>query len=278
MRKAFDFFIFTSLFISCCAVLMANQTNQLLQLDYNHNDYLAFVFFATLASYNFHWLLTPHSEPEKQRTAWTQKYRWLHILLLCSGLAGVCWWGIKFIQQWWQMGIAAGLTFLYSAPKIPYPLFSWLKKMAIGKTIFLAFVWTYVTAVLPVLLSTEKFSILAILFCISRFFLVYAVCIVFDYRDREADRKQGIRSMITYFTEKGIDRLFFFSICLFVAATLACGYYGMPLSLVTILLLPAVFLVYLFKKAKTDFSDYLYDFVIDGMMVLSSLFTPFIRI
>ena len=131
---------------------------------------------------------------------------------------------------------------------------------------------------LPVLLSTEKFSILAILFCISRFFLVYAICILFDYRDRETDRKQGIRSMITYFSEKGIDRLFFFSLFLFVAATLACGFYGLPISIIALLLLPAVFLIYLYKKAKTDFSDYLYDFVIDGMMVLSSLFTPFIRI
>lgn len=278
MRKIIDFFIFSSLFISCCAVLLVLQTNQLLHLNYKPFFYLLFVFFATLASYNFHWLLTPASSPEKQRTAWTKEHYKVHVVLLCIGIAGAFWMSLYLLQQWIFLGIAVGLTFLYSAPKIPHPFFTWLKKIAIGKTIFLAFVWTYVTSVLPVLLSGNGFNNLSLSFCISRFFLFYAVCIIFDYRDRDSDKKEKIRSMITYFTEKGIDRLFLFTLILFVITTMACGYYGLHFTVVLVLLIPTVFLAALYKKAKNNFSDYLYDFGLDSMLVLSSLITPFMQI
>jgi hypothetical protein len=32
-----------------------------------------------------------------------------------------------------------------------------------------------------------------LLFCCSRFFLIYAICILFDYRDRDQDKQEGIR-------------------------------------------------------------------------------------
>ena len=49
-----------------------------------------------------------------------------------------------------------------------------------------------------------------ILFVISRFFFVYAICIMFDFRDRADDKATGIRSMVTAFSEKGVDGLFFY--------------------------------------------------------------------
>ena len=277
-KKLFLFFVYSNLFIAGCAVAMVDQTYRFLLQSPVNVYFLLFVLSSTLCSYSFHWYLTSHSVIPSPRLKWLEKNRNIHVVLFIIGLAGAGIFFFYLLPYWYWLLIGVFITFLYSAPKLPYRYFRALRKVALGKTIFLAFVWTYVTTVLPVLLTTEKFSILAILFCISRFFLVYAVCILFDYRDREPDRKQGIRSMITYFSEKGIGRLFFFSLALFVLATLAGGYYGMPALIVAILLLPAVFLFYLYKKAKADFSDYLYDFVIDGMMVLSSLFTPFIRI
>ena len=76
-------------------------------------------------------------------------------------------------------------------------------KVAVGKTVFLAFVWMWVTAMLPFILGHGEWTTGVILFFISRFFFIYAICIMFDYRDRESDRAEGIRSMITYFSEAG---------------------------------------------------------------------------
>jgi hypothetical protein len=110
--------------------------------------FAAFVFFSTVCSYNFHWALTPGTIAPSQRLQWDEKHKSYHLLLSIAGLAGaaICFFFIK--EHWFYIGIAAILTFLYSAPKISFPPFQWLKKIAIGKTIFLAMTWTYVTAVL----------------------------------------------------------------------------------------------------------------------------------
>ena len=277
LRKAFDFFLFSSLFISACALVMVMQTNQLLHLKYDRINYLGYVFCSTICSYNFHWYLTPYSVSETDRSAWTQQHRGLHIVFFVAGVLGSIWFFIPFIHEWFWIGVPIGLTFLYSAPKLPYKPFSLLRKIAIGKTIFLAFVWMYVTSLLPVLLHEGPISRAAILFCCSRFFLIYAICILFDYRDRENDKREGIRSMITYLNEKGINFIFYLSLVLFLLCTLALYTQGFSSLTIIFLLIPGLIVLALFKKAKRNFSDYLFYFVLDGLMMFSALFTFFLR-
>jgi 4-hydroxybenzoate polyprenyltransferase len=229
------------------------------------------VFFSTVCSYNFHWALTPHSIAPSQRLQWDEKHKSYHLLLSIAGLIGAA---ISFLfikQHWFYIGVAAILTFLYSAPKISFTPFQWLKKIAIGKTIFLAMAWTYVTAVLPILIegtiATEK----AILFCTGQFFFIYSICILFDFRDRDYDKKEGIRSMITYFNERGIDILFTISIIIFFVLSILLKQTGIQWINIGILLIPALLLITLYRYAKRNFSDYLYYFVLDGLMMFSGL-------
>ena len=135
-KKILDFFLFTSLFISCCAVIMVYQAYSLI-IGKPVNSYFAgFVFFSTVCSYNFHWALTPYSIAPSQRLQWDEKHESYHLLLSIAGIVGAifCFFFIK--DHWFYIGIAAILTFLYTAPKISFPPFQWLKKIAIGKTIF----------------------------------------------------------------------------------------------------------------------------------------------
>lgn len=275
LRKAFDLFIFSSLFIAICAVVMTVQTNHLFQLDYKSRHYAAFVFFSTICSYNFHWYLTPAVMDGHSRAGWTHQNRTLHLVLFFVGMIGAGWYFFAFVHAWLWLGIAVALTFLYSAPKLPYAPFLWLKKIAIGKTLFLALVWMYVTTIPPLILGAAEWKVSQLLFAGSRFFLIYAICILFDYRDREADKQDGIRSMITYFSEKGVDALFYLSIALFAVATAALYFTGFSLVVVASLLLPGLIVALLYRKAKRDFSDYLYYFVLDGLMMFSALFTLF---
>ena len=178
------------------------------------NIHLAlFVFFSTVCSYNFHWALTPHSLAPSQRLQWDENHKNYHLLLSVAGAIGALVYFFYFIDKWFYIAPSAILTFLYSAPKISF--FQPLKKVAIGKTIFLAMIWAYVTAALPILIEgtmSEK----ALLFCIGQFFFIYAICILFDFRDREDDKADGIRSMITYFNERGINILFIISVIIFI--------------------------------------------------------------
>lgn len=271
IRKAFDFFLFTSLFVACCAVVMVYQTYVLI-LEKPFNTYLgAFVFFATVCSYNFHWFLTPHSLRPSQRLKWDEDHKRYHLLLSIIGFIGAAIFFYFFKESWFYIGAAAIFTFLYSAPKISFPPFQWLKRVAIGKTIFLAMTWMYVTAALPILIEGNTSLLKAIYFCAGQFFFIYAICILFDFRDREDDKADGIRSMITYFDEKGIDALFIISCAIFLILVLLLRETGINGSNLIILLIPLLLLAILYRHAKRNFSDYLYYFVLDGLMMLSGL-------
>ncbi len=270
IRKAFDFFLFSSLYISLCAVLMTWQSSYLLHLRFS-TDYYWFVFFATICSYNFHWYLTPLSETASERTVWSHHHKNTHLLFYFAGVVGSVIFFYKLRQHWFALFFATLLTFLYSAPKIPLPFFRFLKQVAIGKTIFLATVWSYVTAILPVFIAGQHFNHEMKWFGASRFFLIYGICIIFDYRDRANDKEEGIRSMVNYFDETGVDRLFVFSMVAFVVFTVGLLFSHLSLISVITLLVPGIILFAIYTRAKHSVSDYLYYFVLDGLMMLSGL-------
>jgi 4-hydroxybenzoate polyprenyltransferase len=271
MRSVFRFFIYSNLFIATCAVLMVNQTCRLLLQAAPDNHFLGFVFSSTICSYSFHWYLTTLPGKSSSRIEWLKEYRIFHLVLFFAGLIASGYFFYFFIGSWYWIFLSVLFTFLYSAPKIPHRLFRVLLHVAIGKTIFLAFVWTYVTSVLPFLLANGEWSMQPILFFISRFFFIYAICILFDYRDRESDRTEGIRSMITYFSESGVDRLFFLSLLIYSVSTIFLLRYDFSLLNVILLLIPGVITALIYDYSKKNFYDSLYYFVLDGLMMLSAL-------
>lgn len=269
--RFFNFFVYSNLFISGCAVLMARHTTMLL-VDHPPGVYfLAFVFSATLCSYSFHWYLSSEHATPSPRLTWLKNNHIFHLIFFIAGLTGSTLFFIDLIKYWPWLLLSAIITFLYSAPKIPGRYFRQLRKIAFGKTIFLALVWTHVTTILPIIITDLPWKAEFFLFAASRFFLIYAICILFDYRDREDDRAKGIRSLITYLDEKGIRLLFYFSLILFFGLTSALYYYEVSFLNLFILLLPGIILAGLYNYSRQHFYDMLYYFVLDGLMALSAI-------
>jgi hypothetical protein len=277
-RKLADYFVFSSLYIALCAVLMTWQTSQLLLGSPTPMRLLGFVFFSTICSYNFHWYFTPRSSAPSRRVLWTNHHKALHFVLYLTGLVGAAVYFFYLLHWFAAICFAAFLTFLYSAPKVPHPLFKRLREIAIGKTIFLTFVWVYVTTVLPVIVADVPWNFSFVLFTAGRLFLIYAICILFDYRDREDDKTQGIRSMITILDEKGINRLFWTSLILFFLSNFALSGYHYPAFYIFLLVIPGLILAGLYNQAKRNFSDDLYYVVLDGLMAFSGLLMLIFRI
>jgi len=270
LRNVFDFFIFSSLYIGICAVIMVWQVNDLFNLSYNQPGFLLFVFSLTICSYNFHWLLTKESTQASVRLQWTMQHRSMHIVLIISSAIVAGYSGLLFLPWWPWFGLAAFLTFLYSAPKLPIKLSYLLRKIAIGKTLFLTFVWTYVTTVLPIILGATGFHYEQLLFCLGRFFLIYGICILFDLRDREHDKAEGIRSLITFLSESSVLKLFYVTMGLFIISTVL-----LPVTLSTkiVLLLPGIITLTLYRPNLEKQSDYYFYVLLDGLMMLSGLIT-----
>ena len=270
--KLFRFFIYSNLFIAFCAVFMVYQTCALLLHTAPDTYFTGFVFFATICSYSFHWFLTPvDTETPSSRMDWLNRHRKIHTILFPIGLAGAVVCCLFLLDYWPWLLLSASITFLYSAPKIPHPYFRQLRKMTLGKTIFLALVWVHVTTILPLLISNQPWKPVFTLFAASRFFLVYAICILFDYRDREYDIKVGIRSLITRLSERGITTLFMVSLLVFGGFTVWMLPFGQSFTTILILLIPGAIAAALHSHARKNFSDLLYYFVLDGLLVLSAV-------
>jgi len=273
-RNFSRFFIYSNLFIALCAVIMVYQTYELLLHTTPDIYFIAFVFSASICSYSFHWYLTPTDmEVTSSRTQWLSGHKNVHVILFVIGLAGVAFSGFFLLDHWHWLLLSALVTFLYSAPKIPHPYFNALRKVALAKTIFLAFVWMWVTTLLPLLISDQPWRTDFSLFSAGRFFLIYAICILFDYRDKEYDKSIGIRSLITWLSDRNINRLFILSLLLFAFFTGWLFLYGYSYAVIILLLIPGVITAILYRYAKRNFSDMLYYFILDGLMALSSLFT-----
>ena len=269
VKKAFDFFVFTSLFIAACAVLMVYQTFLLFNLP-QHWTLLGFVFAGSVCSYNFHWYLTPpHVDSPSAKTLWNINYKMVHLALFIAGLVASVIFAFMLLQHWFWLLVTAFLTFLYSAPKITHPLFAPLQKVAVGKTIFLAFAWTHITSLLPLLVHGETLTNAHVAFVVNRFFYLYPICIIFDRRDVEDDRKAGIKSLVTYLNDKGIDFIFWSTLAVFFISSFILLFWFDALS-VAALTAPGLLLAWLYKPSKTSTSDYLYYFVLDGLMMLSA--------
>ncbi|RYZ23920.1 MAG: hypothetical protein EOO16_02890 [Chitinophagaceae bacterium] len=269
-RSLADFFLFTSLFIGACAVAMTLHAAQLFGIGPD-SRLLLFVFCGTLCSYNFHWMLTPALYGDSRKAAWSYAHRKLHAALFGIGAAGAAWWGFQLIAHWRWLLLTAFITFLYSAPKVPGPLFRHLKRVAVGKTAFLALAWTHIPYILPLLLAGRAWRTADYLLIFNRFYLIYAICILFDYRDRESDRAEGIRSLVTALPESGIRRLYAGSLAVFFASAALLPFFGISAAETAWLLLPGVLLCFAYQRSQRGRSDYFYYFALDGLMALSAV-------
>ncbi|MBC7903344.1 MAG: hypothetical protein H7Y27_07970, partial [Gemmatimonadaceae bacterium] len=74
MKKAFDFFLFSSLYIALCALLMIYQTSRLIMTTDVPLSLYFFVFFSTICSYNFHWWLSTNSVAKSDRLDWSKRH------------------------------------------------------------------------------------------------------------------------------------------------------------------------------------------------------------
>jgi 4-hydroxybenzoate polyprenyltransferase len=189
-------------------------------------------------------------------------------MILGGILAGFYFLQLKAFWPWLLFSIL--LTFFYSAPLIEIPIFRNIKKLAVGKTAFLAISWTLVTCMLPLLFIKTHWDITEELYVFSRFFFIYAICILFDYRDKESDKLQGIISLVTQLPQNGIRFLFFSAILISTISTtimlngFSAGYYFC-------FLLPIIILAAIFRFSIHTKSDYWYYFLLDGLMMLAGL-------
>ncbi|MCF3109334.1 hypothetical protein LL912_11130 [Niabella sp. CC-SYL272] len=268
----FDFIIFSNLFIACCAVAMCLCTVAVFDIGKLPADYAAFVFFSTLSSYSIHWYLTNADvEITASRTDWLRQHKWVHAVFFIISAIGTAFFLIRLKAYWLYILPAVGLTLMYTAPKFPHPVFRSLQRYILGKTFLLAAMWTYVTTALTFFVQHITWQTRHFIYVADRFAVIFAICILFDLRDKQFDKQTGVKSLVTILPLEKIKIIFTVFILINITGSYILYTYTQDLIYFIFLALPAVFTYLLYPFAIKSKNDYLFYFILDGLMALTSV-------
>lgn len=268
--QIFNYIIFGNIFIAICAVFMSHYTFAVFDSPVNYT-LLGFVFFAAISSYSFHSYLPTTEKEYSEKVKWSISHRSYFMALLIIGAIGSTVF-LFFLEQDLKLILALILfTILYSSPKLKFEKFSFFKRFGTAKTLYLASIWTLVTVSLPLSTMDLITGNAGILFFVNRFLLIYAICILFDLKDKDYDIQRGIKSIITILDEKKIELLFFICLILFFISSLVLYIFRDSGLMVLTLIAPGALLIFLFQKSKETKSDYWFSFLLDGIMMLSPI-------
>ncbi len=266
LKKIIQFFIFSNLYIAGIAILACEASFRLFDLPISA-ILLLFVGAATLCSYSLHWALTYTENNPSERLIWTAQHR--NLLYFLSGSSGIvaAFLALKLVEFWFILLPLGIFTFIYTAPKIPARPFTYLRGKAIAKTLYLSLVWTAVIVVLPIVVAKTPWTFAMTAYLVNRFCFTFALCSLFDYRDKGDDALSGIKNRISTLTETAFDRFFYFLLSLVFCSFMLLIYRFFTLKQLCPFLFTSVLVLLFYKKTKNTSSDYWYYGILDGLML-----------
>lgn len=270
MRSAFHFLLFSSIFISLCAVSFCVQTSILLNLPLNNTGFYFFVFGATLVQYNLHYVSKKVAIDGSPRLTWTRNRQKTHYVLIGLGMAMILYSLFTFeLVHYFILLILGIISFLYSFPFLPFPNKKRLKDFGVVKILVLSLVWTLVTVWFPASTFTYDPELFYFVL-IKRFIFMFVLCMVFDIRDSLIDKEAGINTVAVLLGSKKAYSFTYLMLALFVIIVIIENIL-FPGRFLFAFLISAVVTAGVIQYSKKNNSDITCLFGVDGMMLLQSL-------
>jgi hypothetical protein len=276
--KFLNFIFSHSIFAAFCAVALCFQTIDILSSTKHSTYFYGFVFSATLCSYNFHLLAgVLYSKGLKPAKAILRANTDAVLFIMLSAAAIVyTMLQLQHLLPW--IAVSFATTALYSLPLLPFPFFKKIRSIGFLKTLLLAFTWTYVTAFLPLLQSEYILGKREYIFFAHRFCFILQLCLIFDLRDVAVDKVKGLHSLATDISPGAANTLFYALVAAFGVLTVLL--YQLIPSLYLVLAFGMVqFAAIILYRSPQQYRNYFfYFFLVDGLMILSAVFTGLVRI
>lgn len=271
LKKLVEFILFSSIFIAGCAVALCIETNLLLHLPLNIISFYCFVFGATLAQYNLHYLVKTSAVKNSRRLAWSLKNKNLHKILFAIGIGLILFSFLSFrLHHFIILGILGVIAFLYSLPIIPFGKKRRIKDYGFVKILTLALLWTLVTVWFPVVNYSFERNIFVFVF-FKRFVFMFVLCLLFDIRDIEVDRKENIKTIPVLLGKKRSYYLAYITLAVFVFLSVIQFYFFGNEGVLIAMLISALLTFFTIEITKKTNSDFIYLAGIDGMMLLQAM-------
>lgn len=277
LLNLFKSIIHSNLYISFAALFLTLATQVQIGMQVQWHPYLFLIFFATLFEYNLHRLITVFFFPEALKT---KKHQWVkenrsffNFIVICSIVGfSIALYETDNLVLWWLSPFAL-LTLFYSTPlsKTKKGIFR-LREVPFLKLFLIAFVWSSVTILLPVIYAKHSIDTWKVILMISeRFLFVLSITIPFDIRDMEVDKEAGLKTIPLRTGKQLAERISVISIVLFMAIAtthyLSIGDYHL---VVAFLVSGGITLNFLRSKRIQKLPLYHYG-LLDGTMILLAL-------
>ena len=278
--KTINFILYGNFFIAICAFVQTLQTYFFLEANKPPLSILPiFIAAATFFLYNIHKPITYFLKKqfiENQRFLKTKAFSTpLSILTVLSGL--FCFYAFFQIQTTTQLSliVAATLSLAYVLP-----IFRGLRlrDLPFVKIFTIAFVWAFVTVILPVQELHKTMDINTRLMFSEKALFIFALTIPFDIRDMDFDALTNIKTIPLSIGLKKAKYLAFLSliVCILFVFILNKNeiYSTKQTILLTISYLASSIVIYFTQKNR---NDYFFYGLTDGMMIFQSLLTLLIK-
>jgi hypothetical protein len=274
--KILNFFFSHSIFAALCAAALCFQTIDILP-GAKHNTYFyGFVFFATICSYNFHLLAGAFFNKGYIKEVMRENMDALLFIILSAAGIVFTMFRLQHLLPWVTVAFAAAA--LYTLPLLPFPFLSRIRNIGFLKTLLLALTWTYVTAFLPLQQSGYVLGRGEYIFFAHRFCFMLQLCLIFDLRDVALDKVKGLHSLATDISTRAVNRLFYLLVASFVTASVLLFQF-IPSLYLLLAFAMVQFAVIILYRAPLQYRNYFfYFFLVDGLMILSALFTALVSI
>ncbi len=272
--KIVNFFIYGNFLIALCAYMQTVQTCYFLgHSNIFHDNIPVFAAAATFFLYNIHKPITFFLKKqliENQRYLKTKSFSTpLSILTVLAGL--FCWYLFFQIKPETQLSLvfAAVLSLSYVLPIFGGKR---LRDLPFIKIFTIAFVWAFVTVILPIQEYGREINITILVIFFEKAFFVFALTIPFDIRDMDWDAKTNVKTIPLSIGVQNAKYLGMISLLVCMILVLILNKQGTYTYCNCVALLLSYFssalVLYFTKKNRSDYYFYALD---DGMMLTQSL-------
>ncbi|PHS68077.1 MAG: hypothetical protein COB12_02345 [Flavobacterium sp.] len=255
LKNIFKAFINSSILValSVCAFLEITAFEYVISVS---NNLLGFVFFGTIAAYNF------VKYAEVIRTRFNEIWGFLKVIQIVSLIALVYFAFQLSFETLLITGGFAMLTFFYAIPFLKYKN---LRNFTGLKITIVALVWSGVTVLIPLVNEGVSFGIEVWISFIQRFFFVFVLTLPFEIRDLQFDdlalgtlpQRVGVRKTKII----GITML---SVLLLLESLKPIENFEFEISLMVSVVLLSLFLLY----SKRSQSNYYASFWVESIPII----------
>lgn len=249
---------------------MCMETSILLHLPLNNLNFYSFVFGATLLQYNLHYAFKTAAIENSARLRWSSKNKPVHRLLILVGLVLTISSLFRFhLHHLLFLLIPGIIAAMYSFPILPFKNKRRLKDFGFVKIITLSLLWSFITVWFPV--NSEHYGGLTFqLIFVRRFLFIFILCLLFDIRDVEIDKKEGINTIPVWAGTYNAYRISYLLLIIFVLLSFAQFLYNKDTWQLIAMLASGAATGITIDFSRKNHSDFVYLACVDGMMLLQA--------